>query len=311
MNLFEYTYNLVRQIPQGKISSYGAVAKALGDIVASRAVGRMMNQNPDADDMPCFKIVHSDGRLGGFGLGMNDKIRRLKEDNIQVRNGKIVDFEHLFFDDFTTGYPLKRLREEQIELGRKVKTTDDFNKIETVAGFDVAYPKNEFEDACGSCVIMDFKTKQVIEEKTVFAKINFPYISTYLSYRELPIVKELVKSLDLTPTILMLDGNGILHPRRFGLASHVGVLFDIPSIGVAKSHLYGTFEENIVKIDNEKRGYTCLFSKRAKKPIYVSPGHKVSFETSRDVVRSFCRSKIPEPLRLAHMLAKKSLLQSS
>ena len=85
MDLFEYTYNLVRQIPDGKISTYGAVAKALGDIRASRAVGRMMNQNPDADDMPCFKIVYSDGRLGGFGLGIDDKIRRLMRENIDLK----------------------------------------------------------------------------------------------------------------------------------------------------------------------------------------------------------------------------------
>ena len=75
MNLFEYTYNLVRQIPSGKISSYGAVARALGDIRASRAVGRMMNQNPDPENMPCYKIVHSDGKIGGFGRGINDNVR--------------------------------------------------------------------------------------------------------------------------------------------------------------------------------------------------------------------------------------------
>jgi len=120
MNLFEYTYNLVRQIPPGKISTYGAVAKALGDVIASRAVGRMMNQNPDANTMPCYKIVHSDGRLGGFGLGINDKIRRLKNDNILVKDGKIVDFENVLFTDFKTTYPLKKLRKEQINLSKKI-----------------------------------------------------------------------------------------------------------------------------------------------------------------------------------------------
>ena len=90
MNLFEYTYDLVRQIPPGKVSTYGAVADALGDKIAARAVGWMMNQNPDADDMPCFKIVYSDGKLGGFGLGIEDKIRRLKDDNVVVRDGKIA-----------------------------------------------------------------------------------------------------------------------------------------------------------------------------------------------------------------------------
>jgi len=99
MNLFEYTYSLVRQIPPGKVSTYGAVAVALGDRVAARAVGRMMNQNPNADDMPCFKIVHSDGRLGGFGLGIDDKIRRLQQDSIHVNNGKIADFEDVFSEE--------------------------------------------------------------------------------------------------------------------------------------------------------------------------------------------------------------------
>ncbi len=309
MNLFDYTYDLVRQIPQGKISTYGAVARALGDIIASRAVGRMMNQNPDADDMPCYKIVHTDGRLGGFGLGIDDKIRRLKEDNIFVKGGKIVDFENVLFEDFKTDYPLKKLRREQIELSKKVKTEDDFNKIKTIAGIDVAYPKNEFDNACGACVIIDYKTKKVIEEKTVFAKADFPYLSTYLFYREFPIVKKLVANLDSDPSVIMFDGNGTLHPYGSGLASHAGLLLDNPSIGVAKSLLYGKVEENTVKINNEKRGY-ALISKRARKPIYISPGHRASLKTCVSVVRHLCRYKIPEPLRVAHALSKENLFKS-
>ena len=108
MNLTEYTYYLVRQIPPGRVSTYGAVAKALGNKGYSRAVGKFMNKNPNADTMPCFKIVKSDGSLGGFGLGIDDKIRRLKEDGISVKNGKIVDFKNVYFDDFKTGYPLKK-----------------------------------------------------------------------------------------------------------------------------------------------------------------------------------------------------------
>jgi len=145
MNLFNYTYDLVRQIPSGKVSTYGAVANALGDIRAARAVGRMMNQNPDADKMPCFKIVYSGGGLGGFGLGIDDKIRRLNEDNISVFDGNILDFDEVFFNDFKTEFPLKKLRSEQERLSKLVKIKDDFNEIETVAGFDVAYPSNDFE----------------------------------------------------------------------------------------------------------------------------------------------------------------------
>ena len=108
MSICEYTYSLVRQIPPGRVSTYGAVAKALGNKGYARAVGKYMNKNPNADTMPCFKIVKSDGSLGGFGLGLDDKIRRLNEDGIFVKNNKIVDFKQVFFDEFKTDYPLKK-----------------------------------------------------------------------------------------------------------------------------------------------------------------------------------------------------------
>jgi O-6-methylguanine DNA methyltransferase len=108
MNITEYTYYLVRQIPPGRVSTYGAVAKALGNKGYARAVGKFMNKNPDADTMPCFKIVKSDGSLGGFGLGIDDKIRRLKRDGMEIKDGKIVDFKSVFFDDFKSDYPLKK-----------------------------------------------------------------------------------------------------------------------------------------------------------------------------------------------------------
>jgi len=306
MNLFEYTYSLVRQIPLRKISTYGAVAIALGDKVAARAVGRMMNQNPNADDMPCFKIVHSDGRLGGFGLGIDDKIRRLKQDSIHVNKGKIVNFENVFFDDFRTEYPLKTLREEQINISKNISLQDDFGEIETVAGIDVAYPDNEFHEACGACVVLDYHTMQVIEESVVFSPTDFPFISTYFSYRELPIVQKLMNHLRSTPSLILLDGNGIIHPIRCGFASHAGITLDIPTIGVAKTLLYGTVKNSQVIIDKEQRGY-AFYKKQGTRPIYVSPGHRVSLTTSLDVVKHLSSSKIPEPLRLAHHLAKKNL----
>ena len=310
MNLFEYTYNLVRQIPSGKISTYGAVAKALGDIRASRAVGRMMNQNPDADDMPCFKIVYSDGRLGGFGRGIEDKIRRLNNDNIAVREGRIVDFENVFFNNFETDYPLKKLRQNQIKLSKNLIIKDDFNRIDTIAGVDVAYPKNEFEKACGACVVVDYKTKDVIEEKTVFALTDFPYIPTYFSYREYPVVEKVIKNLDNKPSVILFDGNGILHPYMCGFASHAGVLLNYPSIGVAKNLLFGEVRDNKVLFNNKKIGHV-VFSKRGVKPVYVSPGHRVSYSTCVNIVKNLLKFRFPEPLRLAHILSKKSLVQRS
>ena len=310
MNLFEYTYDLVRQIPNGMVSSYGAVAEALGDKIASRAVGRMMNQNPDADTMPCYKIVHYNGKLGGFGLGIDDKIRRLNDVKISVEKGKIIDFDKIFFNSFKTEYPLKKLREEQINLSKNVKLSDDFKTIKTVAGIDVSYPKNEFDHACGACVVMDYKTKEIVEKKTILWETSFPYISTYLFYREFPTVRELFNILESEPTIFMFDGNGILHPFSFGIASQAGVTLDKPSIGVAKSLLYGDVKNNDVFIDAKKCGFAFYSSKRLKRPVYVCPGHKISLETTNKVVKNFSKYKIPEPLRQAHIVAKKTLKES-
>ena len=212
----------------------------------------MMNQNPNANDMPCYKIVHSDGRLGGFGRGVIDKIRRLNADDIVVRAGRIDDFDSVFFDDFKTNYPLNKLRQEQINLSKKVSIEDGFHSIETIAGMDIAYPNNEFDDACGACVVIDYKTKKIIEEKTVFSKIDFPYIPTYLFYREYPVLKQLMNSLDVNPSLYLFDGNGILHPYGSGLASQAGFLLDVPSMGVAKKLLAGKVENNTVKINNQK-----------------------------------------------------------
>jgi deoxyribonuclease V len=307
MNLFEYTYDLVRQIPPGKVSTYGAVAQALGDRIAARAVGRMMNQNPDPDEMPCYKIVHSDGRLGGFGDGTEDKIRRLHEDNIIVKSGRLVDFENLFFNDFQTAYPLRKLRDEQISLSEKVTLTDETREIETIAGVDVAYPESEFDDACGACVVLDYRTKQIIDEQLVYAKTDFPFISTYFSYRELPIVERLMNRLPMKPSMLFLDGNGILHPYRCGFASHAGLRLDMPTIGVAKTLLYGTIKGSMVTINNEPRGYAL--SLKGTKPVYVSPGHRVSLARCRTIVQNVSLFKNPEPLRLAHHAAKEGLLK--
>jgi deoxyribonuclease V len=307
MNLFEYTYDLVRQIPDGNISSYGAVAEALGDKIAARAVGRMMNQNPNADTMPCYKIVHSNGRLGGFGLGIDDKIRRLNAVNVEVEKNKIVDFKSVFFKDFKTDFPLKNLRAEQIKLSKKVNLKDDFKKINTIAGIDIAYPKNGFEEACGACVVMNYKTKEVIEKKTIFWETNFPYISTYLFYREFPIIWELVNILKSEPTVFMFDGNGILHPYGIGLATQAGINLNKSSIGIAKRLLYGDVKGNNVKINGVKKGITFYSSEKIKRPIYVSPGHKISFESTLKIVKNLSKFKIPEPLRQAHIIAKKTI----
>jgi len=310
MNLYQYTYDLVKQIPDGRVSTYGAVAKALGDIRASRAVGRMMNQNPDPDIMPCFKIVYSDGGLGGFGLGIEDKIKRLQNDDIQVKNGKILNFEHVFFDDFKTSYPLKSYREEQITQRSKLQINDKIKEsdISIIAGFDVAYQENDFEKACAACVVIDYKTKEILETKTVFQHTFFPYIPTYLTFREIPLLQKVYQALNEEPSVLMFDGNGILHPFNFGLACHVGVLLGKPSIGVAKSLLCGQQQsDDTVCYENRVLGKALYANKQVKNPVYISSGHLISLPMAYKISSKLSKFKHPKPVREAHILATKTV----
>jgi deoxyribonuclease V len=156
-------------------------------------------------------------------------------------------------------------------------------------------------------VVFDYKTREIIEKKTVFTKTNFPYISTYLSFREYPVIEKVVNSLKNTPSILMVDGNGVLHPRGVGIASYAGVLFDLPTIEIAKKLLKGSVTGEDVIFNGKKIGNAFKSSNKIKKPIYVSPGNKISFDTSFKVVKHFSKYKLPEPIRQAHILATSSI----
>jgi deoxyribonuclease V len=311
MDFVEYFYTLVKQIPKGQVSTYGDLARALGDIRASRAVGRMLNQNPYAPIVPCHRVVMSDGSLGGFGAGIPEKIKRLKTEGVTVTKGKISGFDNILFTDFTGDSPLKKMREEQKKLKKKIKIKDEISEIKTVCGVDVAYDNDK---GFGACVTFDYESKEEMGNTTVKCEVNVPYIPTYLAFRELPVIERLMKKLDIEPSVLLVDGNGILHPYKMGIASHVGVKLGVPTIGVAKSQLCGKMKNDpgIVgsysEIEFEKQliGYGYKSSQRTKKPIFISPGHKVSFKTSLAVIKGFCKYKLPEPIRQAHRLATES-----
>ena len=120
-------------------------------------------------------------------------------------------------------------------------------------------------------------------------------------------IRELINILKIEPTVFMFDGNGILHPYEIGLATQAGIAINKPSIGIAKRLLYGEILGSSVKINGEKKGYTFFSHERIKRPIFVSPGHKISFDTTLEIVKKLSKFKIPEPLRQAHILAKKKI----
>jgi len=197
---------------------------------------------------------------------------------------------------------LKRLEREQIRLAKKVKLRNDLSEIRTIAGCDIAYTNDNI--VC-SFVVMDYPSLQVREVQTKESKTTFPYIPGFLAYREAPLIVETYHELELDPDIILVDGNGILHPRRFGLASAIGLLLDKPTIGVAKNLLLGDVFDGKV-MDNEEKVGAVLETKQKAKPIYISPGHRVNWTRSIEVVKECQKEhKLPEPLHQAHKTANK------
>ena len=193
---------------------------------------------------------------------------------------------------------INKIKEEQVKLAKKVIISDAFDKIETIAGVDQAFIG---EDVISGIAVCSYKELMSIEKKYAVARAKIPYIPGFLFYREGPAIIEAFSKLENKPDILIVDGNGILHPRRFGMASHIGILLDTATIGVAKSLLFGEVKDNRVIIDKEVRGYQLVTREHAK-PIFVSPGHKISLQSSVGLVKKFMipNHKLPEPLHLAH-----------
>lgn len=299
--------DLVAQVPEGMITSYGAVAKALGDIVASRFVGKVMSENDDIVRVPCRRVVQSDGHLGGFtaGGGVLAKKKALIKEGIEIEGDKIVDFERRLFTDFKTSYPLRTFRNIQRKDSMKLRLRDDFRENDAIAGADIAYIGDE---AFGSLVTFGSEGLRKMEVVRVKARVRFPYIPTYLTFREAPIIEKLIEKAGQKP-LLVYDGNGIIHPLGFGIASHIGVMLDLPTIGVAKKLLCGTVSGKgamkKVIVGGKLAGYAAT-GKEWSSPVYISPGHRISSKSSLKILRPYWKYRLPEPVRLAHIEAEKS-----
>lgn len=187
---------------------------------------------------------------------------------------------------------------------------DDFGEIRRVAGFDVSFSR-ERNLLHAAVVVLDAETLEERETATASAEPLFPYVPGLLSFREGPVVELAYRQLAAEPDLLMFDGQGIAHPRGLGLASHMGIILDRPSIGCAKSRLVGEFKEpkqkrgamRTLSIGRKKAG-VVLRSRDNTKPLFVSPGHRISVESAAEwVLRTGKGYRLPEPTRLAHIAA--------
>ena len=199
-------------------------------------------------------------------------------------------------------------RRLQNELRSQVIQTDRFGTINTVAGVDIGLKK---DTAIASVVVLSFPELQVVDSVVTQSPVRFPYIPGLLSFREIPPLLTAFDQLQTIPDLVIVDGQGIAHPRRFGLASHLGLILDKPTIGCAKSRLWGRYEEP----DTQQGAYTYLTDKeevigavvrtRANvRVVYVSIGHRISLDSARVWVLACCRSyRLPETTRYAHNAA--------
>lgn len=199
----------------------------------------------------------------------------------------------------------------QKQMAFEVVAYDDFQKpIKTVAGIDLGYDtKNDTSRAV--VVVLSFPELELLETAKALLPIQFPYVPGLLSFRETPVAIKALEKMTLTPDVILCDGQGLAHPRRFGIACHIGLIADVPTIGAAKSVLVGKFE-NLGETRgsaaplvhrNEQVG-VALRTKDKVQPLYVSVGHRIGLDAATDIVlRCAPKYRLPETTRLADKLA--------
>jgi deoxyribonuclease V len=198
-------------------------------------------------------------------------------------------------------------RELQLKLRSRVIERDAARPLRRVAGVDVSYDRGS-PVLFAAVVVLDAGSGEVLERVSVRARTRFPYVPGYLSFREIPPLLGAFAKLSQPPDLVVCDGHGRAHPRRFGIACHLGVLLDLPTLGCAKSRLVGVHRE-----PGPRRGATTqlrdggeliglvLRTREGVKPVYVSVGHRVSLHQARRLILALARRyRLPEPVRAAH-----------
>lgn len=242
-------------------------------------------------------------------VNMPRTLEKSKESNIQIemlsQRERDFQIEHCESSDFVNFY------RKQEQLSNQVISSDKLNHVQKIAGADVAYDEQE-QRMVGALVVLDAKTLEVVDQATHEMDITFPYVPGLFSFREVPPLIEAYKKLKVKPDLIICDGHGVAHPKGAGMASHLGIELDVPTIGCAKSRLIGGYDE-----PGKKRGASAALMLGEKeigrvlrtqdniKPMFVSIGHKVSLETACAWVLKLCTAyRQPETTRKADALVR-------
>jgi deoxyribonuclease V len=210
--------------------------------------------------------------------------------------------------------PPSEARALQRSLAGQIVREDQFGDLRTVAGADCGFPRREGQDLARASVVLlglpalDRRGDALVEEP-----VRYPYVPGLLSFREAPAIQAAIQQLAEPPDVLVVDGQGLAHPRRFGLACHLGLLLDRPALGCAKSPLVGKFAPPADEFgawtpleDKGERIGAVVRTRPGVKPVFVSIGHRISLETAIELLLSWCRGyRLPEPTRLADQIASR------
>ncbi|NPA14389.1 MAG: endonuclease V [Aquificae bacterium] len=215
-------------------------------------------------------------------------------------------------------FNLEKLKKLQTECGKKIKETDriDVEKVRYIGGMDLTFKslKENPTEALVSLAVVDLKTLKPVEFVVHRTVVDFPYIPTFLAFRELPALLKVYSKSKIQPEVFFIDGQGKIHPRKCGIATHFGVKTDTVAVGVAKSHLYGVYKEPCQQrgcyslVKDPKTGEilgAVLRTRNNVKPIFVSVGNNITLPSALKLVLKSSKYRIPEPTRLAHYILQK------
>lgn len=296
------TLALAAQIPKGRVATFQSIAIALGDPLAARAVGSILAQHRHSS-CTCHRVIGSDGAV------REEQACHLQTEGVPVRGGKVLS--QYFFRDFRSDRPLARLQEIQNEIRQKIVLASDQEEYRTVGGIDLSYVGAQ---GIAAYVRLELPSLKALDTQTLAQEVRFPYIPSYLAFRELPVMLALLQRLkeqNALAEMTFVDGTGTLHHRQAGIASQLGVMLDIPTMGITKSLLHGEPERNLqnlksgevcyIRIDGQRLG-AALRAKESAEPFFISPGHRVDLATALELARACLTSdgRLPEPIQQAH-----------
>jgi deoxyribonuclease V len=312
-DLCAHLWGLLAQIPRGKAASYGALAAALGHPPAARFVAEFTLDHEHSAGCPCHRVVRVDGSPGQYIAGPPaDKLRRLASEGVRMADGR-VDLAASGFDAFVGERPLVALRRRQEMLREKVSLRGPRALPRWVGGVDVSYCGRE---GVAAYALVEVSTGDLVWSYTLRRPVVFPYVPSFLTFREMPILLALldeVRAAGRLTSVILVDGTGILHPRRMGITTHLGIVAEQSTVGVTKKLLCGQYDESAltfaspqpISLDGDTAGTAMLPRAGSAKPLYVSPGHRVDVGFATRLVRKLLTGRpLPEPIYWADRLSR-------